>query len=121
MGALGSFILVSGVVLFLVCVQAAAIYVGCRIAKIPQADFIGSLMITVKCWLFGVLALPLFMLPLVGALINIIAHFLIPTLVIKKEYNVDMDKAFWAAFGYLASFILAVVGVVVYFKLTEAG
>lgn len=95
----------------LILLQAGMVLGGSRLAGIKRATYLDSLMITVKCWLFSIVVMPLAGIPILGIVLNIIAHFLIPTLVIKSRYGVQMEKAFWAAFGYLAISLCIIFGI----------
>ena len=94
-----------------VLIQGGMVLGGCKLAGIRKATYLDSLIITVKCWGLSIILLPLLgLIPIVGVIFNIIGHFLIPTLVIKGKYRVQMEKAFWAAFGYLSISLLAMLG-----------
>lgn len=99
----------------LIFIQGGMVLGGCKLAGIKQATYLDSLIVTVKCWLFSIVLMPLGGIPILGVVLNIIGHFLIPTLVLKNRYRVQVEKAFWAAFGYLSISLLVIVGIVLFF------
>ena len=96
----------------LIFIQGGLVFGGSKLAGIKRATYLDSLIITIKCWLFSIILMPLGGIPILGILLNIIGHFLIPTLVIKNKYRVQMEKAFWAAFGYLAISLIVIFGII---------
>lgn len=97
----------------LVFIQGGMVLGGSKLAGIKRATYLDSLIITIKCWCFSIVLMPLGGIPFLGIVLNIIGHFLIPTLVIKYKYRVQMEKAFWAAFGYLAISLVVIFGTII--------
>lgn len=102
--------------LAVILVQGGMVFGGSKLAGINRATYLDSLIITIKCWCFSIVVIPLAGIPILGIVLNIMAHFLIPTLVIKSKYQVQMEKAFWAAFGSLTISVLVIFGLILFFK-----
>lgn len=100
--------------LVLILIQGGLVLGGSKLAGIKRATYLDSLIITIKCWCFSIVLMPLGGIPILGIVLNIIGHFLIPTLVIKNKYRVQMEKAFWAAFGYLTISLIVLVGIILF-------
>lgn len=113
---LPQFIAIIAGIFTVIFIQGGMVFGGSRLAGIKQATYLDSLIITIKCWCISIITMPLVGIPILGIVLNIIAHFLIPTLVIKSKYRVQMEKAFWAAFAYLSISALVIFGLALFLK-----
>ncbi len=89
----------------LMAVASSVMLAGCRLAGIRRATWPRSAWITFQCLAIQVVVMLITIVPLLGMVVHLIGLFIVPTLVIKTAYHVPVEKAFWAAFGYICIMI----------------
>ena len=104
-------------IIAIISIQGALILGGTRLARIKRATYLSSISVALQCWGFSILiavvSMPLANVMILWMLLNIVACFLIPVLVIKNYHHVQAENAFWGAFGYFSMSALVFIGLMI--------
>ncbi|MGE4488871.1 MAG: hypothetical protein AB7E95_04910 [Kiritimatiellales bacterium] len=105
-------------IIAMVSIQGGLILGGSKLAGIKRATYLSSISIALQCWglsvIIGVISMPLANIMILWTILNMVACFLIPIVVIKNTYHIQPENAFWAAFGYFSMAAIALFGLMIF-------